>query len=635
MIQIHALGPLEVRVDGADAPDDLLWTHNLALLLYIARSPARRCTRDQAIGLLWPDKPDGPARQSLREAVRVLRRYIGEERMHAEADQLELAPGAVELDADELDRLIARSDWAAATPLVRGKFADGFGLDGSSAFEDWLQAEQWHWYGREMDVLIQHAGQRLDAGDLLGADDPIRRALHLDPESQRALRMLMRRLALAGDRSTALDVFAQLEQRAKQSGGGGGARIDPETLTLVDRLRRVRAWKVPAAAHASEQPNAWRRVPLFGRERELTAILEAWRRAGPGGGRLGFVLIEAVAGGGKTRLADEVMSRAALDGGVCVATRVVPDDQRHELSGVIALARGGLVNAPGVAAMPATSVAAIARAAAEWAERFPAALRETGGKPLGAAVCEAVAAAAAEQPVLLVLDDTQWLDDATLDVLEAMARDLAKAPVLILLTSTPEPTTPRLTALRAAIGRDAPGAVVRLPGFDDAALQALVSWAFPRFSAEEVGRLSRRLAADSAGNPLLAVEVCQAIAQGLDVSTTSGAWPKPLETLDQTMPGDLPETIVAAIRVGFNTLSASAASALKAAAVLGECMPAGRIGRAARLKGTALDSALDELEWRRWLVADARGYSFVARIVREVVDRDMVLEGERQRILHA
>lgn len=629
MIRVRALGPLEVTVDGEPAPSDLLWRHNLALLLYIARSPARRCTREQAIGLLWPDKPDAPARQSLREAVRVLRRYIGEERMHAEADQLELAPDAVELDTDELDSLIARSDWAAATPLVRGKFADGFGLEGSSAFEDWLQAEQWHWYGREMDVLIHHAEQRLDAGDLLGADDPIGRALHLDPESQRALRMLMRRLALAGDRSAALDVFAQLEQRAEQS----GARIDPETLALVERLRRVRAWKVPAAAHAFEQPSAWRRVPLFGREREMSAILEAWRRTGSG--RVGFVLIEAVAGGGKTRLADEVMSRAALEGGVWVATRIVPDDQRHELSGVVALARGGLVNAPGVAALPASSVAAIAREAGEWAEHFPAALRETGGKPLGAAVCEAVAAAAAEQPVLLVLDDAQWLDDATLGVLEAMARDLAKAPVLILLTSTPEPTTPRLTALRAAIGRDAPGAVVRLPGFDDAALQALVRWAFPRFSAEQVSRLSRRLAADSAGNPLLAVEVCQAIAQGLDVTTTSGAWPKPLETLDQTMPGDLPETIVAAIRVGFSTLSAAAASALKATAVLGERMPAERVGRAARLEGTALDSALDELEWRRWLVADARGYSFVARIVREVVNRDMVLEGERQRILHA
>src|SRR5207244_9425098 len=182
------------------APSGLLWRHNVALLLDIARSPARRCTRGNAIGLSCPDKPQAAARQSLREAIRLLRRYIGEERLRTEADQLELAAGAVELDTDLLDRLIQRRDWAGATPLVRGKFADGFGLDGSSAFEDWLHAEQWHWYGREMDVLIQHAEQRLDAGDLFGADDPARRALNLASESQRALGTVLRGVSFGGGR---------------------------------------------------------------------------------------------------------------------------------------------------------------------------------------------------------------------------------------------------------------------------------------------------------------------------------------------------------------------------------------------------------------------------------------------------
>src|SRR6266566_4185763 len=314
-------------------------------------SPARRCTRDQAIGLLWPDKPEAAARQSLREAIRLLRRYIGEERLRTEADQLELAAGAVELDTDLLDRLIERRDWAGATPLVRGKFADGFGLDGSSAFEDWLHAEQWHWYGREMDVLIQHAEQRLDAGDLLGADDPARRALNLDPESQRALRTLLRRLALAGDRSAALELYTRFEKRAQQS----GAQIEPATQALVDRLRRAREWKLPPAAHTAEQGIAWRRVPLLGREHELAAILSAWRQVRPG--RLALVMIEAAPGGGKTRLVEEVMARAALDGGVCIATRAVPADQHQDMSGIVALARGGLLDAPGIAA---TSPAALA-----------------------------------------------------------------------------------------------------------------------------------------------------------------------------------------------------------------------------------------------------------------------------------
>ena len=629
MITVRALGPLEVTVDGNPAPADLLWRHNIALLLYLARAPARRCTRDQAIGLLWPDKPQATARQSLREAVRVLRRYVGDAHLHAEADQLQLTADAVELDTERLDALIAKREWAAATPLVRGKFADGFGLDGSSAFEDWLHAEQWHWYSRAMDVLIQHAEQRLDAGDLLGADEPARRAATLDPESQRALRTRMRRLALAGDRSAALEQYHQFERQAKQA----GTAIEPETHALAERLRRGREWKLPPAAHAPDQGAMWRRVPLFGRERALAEILEHWRATRAN--RLSLVVIEAAPGCGKTRLAEEVMARAALDGGVCIAARAVPADRQRDGSGILALVNGGLLAAPGVAASPPAALAGVAQEATEWAERFPAAARGTAAKPLGAAVVDVLKSVSAEQPVLLVLDDAQWLDDASLAAIETMVRDLARAPVLILLATAPEPTSGKLAELRAAIGRKAPGALLKLTVFDEAALQALIRWAFPKYGADQVGRLARRIAADSAGIPLLAVEICHAIVQGLDVNATNGAWPRPLETLDQTLPGDLPDVIVGAIRVAFNTLSTAAGAALKAAALLGDRVPPDRIGRAAHLAGPALDAALDELEWRRWLVADARGYGFVARIVRDVVADDMILPGERERILNA
>jgi hypothetical protein len=120
---------------------------------------------------------------------------------------------------------------------------------------------------------------------------------------------------------------------------------------------------------------------------------------------------------------------------------------------------------------------------------------------------------------------------------------------------------------------------------------------------------------------------------GLDLGTVSGAWPKPLHTLSQTLPGDLPGAVVAAIRVGFRRLSEPAQRALAVTAVLGERGDAATIGRGAHLSGEALSAALDELEWQRWLAADAQGYRFLARIVKEVVARDMVSPGQRQRIL--
>jgi hypothetical protein len=44
---------------------------------------------------------------------------------------------------------------------------------------------------------------------------------------------------------------------------------------------------------------------------------------------------------------------------------------------------------------------------------------------------------------------------------------------------------------------------------------------------------------------------------------------------------------------------------------------------------------LDELEWHRWLVSEPRGYSFLARVVRQVIAQDMLTPGQRRRVLDA
>ncbi len=67
MIVCRTLGPVSVEVDGAGAPTELMWRKNIALVVYLARSPKRARTRDHLIGLLWGDKPDDKARHSLNE----------------------------------------------------------------------------------------------------------------------------------------------------------------------------------------------------------------------------------------------------------------------------------------------------------------------------------------------------------------------------------------------------------------------------------------------------------------------------------------------------------------------------------------------------------------------------------------
>src|SRR5204863_6558699 len=121
------------------------------------RAPKRRCTREQLIGLLWPDKDDAAARQSVREAIRMVRHYVGEDRLVATGDVIQLEENAVELDTDQFERLVKQRDWAATLPLINGRFLDGFKIADAGGFEDWLTIERSHWNGLSLEVLLNHA----------------------------------------------------------------------------------------------------------------------------------------------------------------------------------------------------------------------------------------------------------------------------------------------------------------------------------------------------------------------------------------------------------------------------------------------------------------------------------------------
>jgi predicted ATPase len=177
--------------------------------------------------------------------------------------------------------------------------------------------------------------------------------------------------------------------------------------------------------------------------------------------------------------------------------------------------------------------------------------------------------------------------------------------------------------------------VLRLTGLHSTDLRTLARRMLPGFTDVEIERVVRRVAIDSAGLPLLAVELLRAVALGLDLRGTTGAWPEPYKTLDQTMPGDLPDTVVAAIRVGFRRLSAGAQKVLAAASVLGDRVQLELLAGVLTVPAEQVAAALDELEWHRWMAYDSRGYTFVARVVQKVIARDMLTPGQRQRVLEA
>src|SRR4051794_9026199 len=97
VISGQTLGLIELSLDGAPAPPELLWRKHLALLIYLARSPRSR-SRDHLVALLWPEKPETAARHSLTAAISLFRRYLGETAVITEAGPFGLGPQTVSLD---------------------------------------------------------------------------------------------------------------------------------------------------------------------------------------------------------------------------------------------------------------------------------------------------------------------------------------------------------------------------------------------------------------------------------------------------------------------------------------------------------------------------------------------------------
>jgi hypothetical protein len=427
------------------------------------------------------------------------------------------------------------------------------------------------------------------------------RALALDATSEIAAAAAMRATAIAGDRAAALALYDAFTARLDEE---IGIEPDEEIQALAERVRRERTWKLPEAVAGREEEGAEsRRVPLVGRERELAQLLDAWNACREGG-RAALAVIEGDPGTGRTRLAEELLARARLDGALVATARAVEADTSEAWSGIRTLAReldlGG------------------------------------GADPIsGRELADVLGAAAEVQPVFSFIDDAHWLDRDSLLALGSLLRDLERTPVFVLVAAASYPERSELEELRAHIGRELEGVALRLGPLSVEALRALARWALPAYDDVSLDRVARRVATDSAGLPLLAVELLHAVALGLDLDTTGGAWPEPLKTLDQTLPGELPDAVAAAVRVGYRRLSHDAQAALAAASVLGDRIELGALQRATGLELEALTGALDELEWQRWLTADSRGYSFVARIVRDVVARDMLTEGQRRRILES
>ena len=506
MLRVRLVGALALEFDGAPLAAPRAAAAR-ALLAYLALNPGPQ-PRGELAGRFWPEVLDESARQSLRNALWVLRRDLGPagDAIEVGGDGLALTDG-VEVDARELDAALERGDVAAAAELAeRGELLHGFE-------DEWALAARDERRDRLGAALAARAGTASDPTDAL--EWSLRRA-RLDPLSEGALRGLMSAYAAAGDRAAALAAYERYSERLRRE-----LRVAPsrETRELASGLRYDAPVETPELLSAEALRGSVRTalvalprpLPLVGRSGELAALVGEWAAARAGSG--GVVVLDGEAGIGKSRLTAELAAHALRDGArVALGAGI-------ELEAAAPLAPWAelldtLLGGPG------GEILEDARWRADLARLVPSlGLRDPAGRGppeeldrvrLYEAVVAAVADAAADGPLLLVLEDAHLADGASLALLAHLGRRLHNLSSLLIVTRRPVATE----ALDAAEDHLAGAGVLRtrilLAPLHDLDASALVRAANAELDPEAV----RQTVSAADGNPLLAVESARALARG-------------------------------------------------------------------------------------------------------------------------
>lgn len=595
-LSVSLLGHPEVRRDGA-----LVSLPTRKTLLLLARMAVEGPqTREVLTALLWPDSDDERGRAALRRTLAYLRDSTGRDIdvVTAQGGSLALGP-KVETDLETVRLGLAQASdqirLAAAVAAWRGAFLEGVEADGEE-LDEWLGRQRENWHQRLVLACERLVSLRSDSGDVAGALAAVTLWLDRDPLAEKAHSALMRLHLIRGDRAAALEAYQLGVALLRRQLG-----IEPpiEMQALADRARAGEDRLSSSGQPVRPRPE----VPMLGRKREHSALAAAFRRTATGAPELTLLLGEP--GIGKTRLAAEFAAWARAQGAIVLSGRAFPSARRlayQVVSDLVDAADKGGQLPPG-----------------GWRDHLTRIVPSLGGAPpaevddlrLFDAGAQLLAELAAQAPLLLVIDDLQWVDADSLElflyVFSALAARGARA--LFVVTIRDEELAAS-TALKNWVG----GAAHELP-LTELTLRPLTTeeaQSLLEMWPEPVVRPSR-LIEQAGGRPLLLVESLRFLAAGGD-----------------------PETIAPAAResmeVRLRSLSGNAGKVAVAAAALERAAPLAILGQVAGIEPGAAEEALDELLERHVLEGEG-AYAYTHELLRR--GAYLALPHEARRRLHA
>jgi DNA-binding CsgD family transcriptional regulator len=243
-----------------------------------------------------------------------------------------------------------------------------------------------------------------------------------------------------------------------------------------------------------------------------------------------------------------------------------------------------------------------------------------------------LAALAARQPLVLLLEDLHWADPASLDLLRAVGRGLADLPLLLLATyRDDEPGEPHpLAAVLPALLREARATRLHPPRLTAEHARAIARACY-RLAPPDEARLGAHLHAHAAGNPLFLGEILRSLEEeGLLRPAADGAgW-----ALDDLAATRTPPALRRLIGTRVARLGEDAGALLAIAAVIGQEAPLDLWSAVAATGDDALAAVVGPAVAARVLAEtpDGQGVRFAHALVRAALYEAIPLP--RRRALH-
>ncbi len=647
-LRLFFLGPPRIERGGEVVATDT--RKAVALLAYLAVT-GERPSRDLLAAFLWPEFDEQRAKAALRRTLSTAKTAAGEEALYITRQALGLESATFWCDVTAFQEALEDAAKCqrqsegfsavclalleTAASLYRDDFLTGFTLRDSHSFDDW-QVQQAEYLRRELSIALEHLVHGyLSSGAFGNALEHARHWLQLDPLHEEAHRQLMQLYVWTGQRSAALQQYRECVRILEEE-----LDVSPlaETVALYETIQSD---QLPPP-HTAPQPSTLALdssqpapppesvipppIPLVGRQAELATMQQVYEQVGPDGR---FLVLAGEAGIGKTRVAEAFL--AGLPGAIHLQARCYQGEDHLAYAPFVQAMRQALRRPEAkvqLATVGFSWLAEAARLLPELAEIFPdlpaaPSLDWTGasGRFVEGLSRVLEALLAGPQPGILWLDEAQWADAASLDLLSFLTRRWRERPYLLLVCWRGGDLSAdhRLRQLLAETRLDGSGTLLSLNRLEAAAIIQLVETFTGSIDSPVPADLAERLYQETEGLPFLITAYLQSFFQANVTEEEGWQLPPTARDLFQTRLAQTNET---------------EGQLLQAAAVIGRAFDFDLLQAAS---GRSEEESLPALEGllSHHLLLEQSGnlpYDFSHHKLRELVYEEMSLV--RRRLLH-